>query len=154
MTVARDKAAQAVLDKLLQENGLTADTRLYRDAMRTALLRADVPGAYRLAANATPSEAVIDVYGQGHLVQAEQVGPGLAFAESGGPNWQETMEMRALHSGRGSLGVPSADFIEVEVRLQDILRQGGLIYPVESVTVEKVWYCTLPAGSVEVQEAR
>jgi hypothetical protein len=32
--------------------------------------------------------------------------------------------------------------VEVEVVLQDILLQGGLIYPVESVTVERVWYCT------------
>lgn len=41
--------------------------------------------------------------------------------------------------------------MEVEVRLQDILDQGGLVYPVESVTVERAWYCTLPAGSIEVR---
>jgi hypothetical protein len=41
--------------------------------------------------------------------------------------------------------------VEVEVRLGDILRQGGLIYPVESVTVERVWYCTLPEGAVDVR---
>lgn len=150
MTIPRDGATQAVLDKLLAEHGLSGDTRLYREAERDSLAPAGTAGAYRLRANANPSESVVDVYGQGHLVQAEQVGPGLAFAESAVPNWQETMELRALKAGRGK---PSPeDRVEVEVLLQDILRQGGLLYPVESVTVERVWYCTLPAGSVEVRE--
>lgn len=148
MTIQRDGATQAVLDKLLAEHGLAGDTRLYREAERDSLTPADTAGAYRIRANLNPSESVIDVYGQGHLVQAEQVGPGLAFAESAAPNWQETMELRALKAGRGN----AKDRLEVEVLLQDILRQGGLVYPVESVTVERVWYCTLPAGSVEVHE--
>jgi hypothetical protein len=45
-----------------------------------------------------------------------------------------------------------ANHVEVEIRLGDILEQGGLVYPVESVTVERAWYCTLPAGSIEVRE--
>ena len=94
---------------------------------------------------------MIDVYGQGYLVQAEQIASGLAFAESKSPNWQETVEMRVLQS-RGGADRPAANAVEVAVRLGDILRQGGLIYPVESVTVERVWYCTLPLGSVEVRE--
>jgi hypothetical protein len=152
MTVHRDGATQAVLDKLLEEHGLVGDTRLYREAVRESLTPTDTPGVYRLPANDNPSEAVVDVYGQGYLVQAEQVGPGLAFAVSAVLDWQETMEMRALKAGRGKLGAPPVDRVEVEVQLQDILRQGGLIYPVESVTVERVWYCTLPAGSVDVRE--
>ena len=152
MTYPRDGTTQAALDKLLEEHGFASDTRLYREAVRDVLKPTDTPGAFRLPANATPSEAVVDVYGQGHLVQAEQVGPGLAFAESALLDWQETMEMRALRVGRGVLDPPLGDRVEVEVRLQDILRQGGLIYPVESVTVERVWYCTLPADSVEVRE--
>jgi hypothetical protein len=97
-----------------------------------------------------PSESVVDVYGSGYLMQAESVGPGLAFAESARPNWQETMEMRAMKAGRAK---PPADKVEVEIRLEDVLRQGGLIYPVESVSVERVWYCTLPAESIDVREA-
>ena len=104
---------------------------------------------FRLKANATPGESVIDVYGQGYVVQADQVGPGLAFAESASPNWQETVEMRALRGPSGAMSLPP---IEVEVQLQDILRQGGLIYPVESVTVERAWYCTLPADGIEVRQ--
>ena len=154
MTSPRDGATQAVLDKLLAEHGLTGDTRLYREAERGSLISLDTPGTYQVRANPNPSESVVDVYGQGHLVQAEQVGPGLAFAESAAPNWQETMELRALKAGRGKPGSAQEDRVEVEVRLQDILGQGGRVYPVESVTVERVWYCTLPAGSVEVREVR
>jgi len=152
MTVQPDGAAQTALEKLLEEYGLTSNTRLYRETVRESLTPTHAPGIYRLVANASPSEAVVDVYGQGYLVQAEQVGPGLAFAESARPDWQETMEMRALKAGRGNPGTSPVDRVEVEVRLQDILGQGGLIYPVESVTVERAWYCTLPAGSVEVRE--
>ena len=152
MTVPRDGATQVALDKLLVERGFTGTTKLYREAVRDALTPTGAPGAYRLAANASPGEAVVDVYGQGHLVQAEQVGPGLAFAESALPDWQETMEMRTLRAARDKPGASSVDRVEVEVRLEDILRQGGLIYPVESVVVERVWYCTLPAGSVDVRE--
>jgi hypothetical protein len=147
MTALRDGTTQAAVDRLLREHGLGDDTLLYREAVRATLTPTGTPGFYRLSANATPSESVVDVYGQGHLTQAEHVGPGLAFAESSAPNWQETMELRALQ-GRGN---ETGDSVEVEVRLGDILRQGGLIYPVESVTVERVWYCTLPAGSVDVR---
>jgi len=153
MTV-RDEATQAALGRLLDEHGLAGEKRLYREAVRESLSPTGVAGVYRLSANATPSEAVIDVYGQGYVVQAEHVGPGLAFAESAAPDWQETMEMRTLQAGRHKPDAPLPDRVEVEVRLQDILQQGGLVYPVESVAVERAWYCTLPAGSVNVREFR
>lgn len=154
MTAPRDAAAQAALDQLLQTHGLSDTTRLFRETMRDALKPAGPPGFFKLAANTSPSESVVDVYGQGHLVQAESVGAGLAFAESDQPNWQETMEMRALQATTTSRAALQANHVEVEVVLGDILRQGGLVYPVESVTVEKVWYCTLPAGEVTVREVR
>jgi len=150
----RDEATQAALGRLLEEHGLAGERRLYREAVRESLTPTDVAGVYRLSANATPSEAVIDVYGQGYVVQAEHVGPGLAFAESATPDWQETMEMRTLRAARDKPEAPLPDHVEVEVRLQDILKQGGLVYPVESVAVERAWYCTLPAGSVNVREFR
>lgn len=143
-----DVPAQKVLSSLLDEHRLGGDRRLYREATRASLTPTDTPGLYRLSANRTPSEAVIDVYGQGYVVQAEQVGPGLAFAETASANWQETVEMRALKAREGD----RESLVEVEVRVEDVLSQGGLIYPVESVTVERVWYCTLPAGSVQVRE--
>lgn len=151
MPAQRDESTQQALEKLLAENRLFAETPLYREAMRDSLTPTGTPGVFLLQANATPSESIVDVYGQGYVVQAEQVGPGLAFAESDQPNWQETMEMRVLKATRTSR-VQAADHVEVEIRLADILKQGGLVYPVESVTVERAWYCTLPAGSIEVRE--
>ena len=151
MTGTGDGANNAVLEKLLEEHGLAGDTRLYREATPDSLTPTGTPGVFRLRANTTPSESVVDVYGQGYLVQADQVGPGLAFAETPSPNWQETMEMRTMKAGRGALTSPPTHPVEVEVRLQDILQQGGLLYPVESVTVERVWYCTLPGDGVDVR---
>jgi len=147
MTAPRDAATQATLDQLLKSHKLSGETRLYREAMRDALTPTETPGVFRLAANPAPSDSVVDVYGQGHLVQADQVGPGLAFAESAQPNWQETMELRTLQAKGGT----APDRLEVVVVLGDVLRQGGLLYPVESVTMERAWYCTLPAGSITVR---
>ena len=127
------------------------ETRLYREATSESLVPTTTPGVFRLRANPSPSEAVVDVYGQGYLVQAEEVGPGLAFAETPTRNWQETMEMRTLRAAHAKPGASPMDRVEVEVQLKDILRQGGLIYPVESVTVERAWYCTLPGETVEVR---
>jgi len=152
MTAPRDPAVQAKLDQLLQDNGFDADSRLFREALRESLGVTKSAGVYRLPANAKPIESVVDIYGQGHLVQAEQVGKGLAFAESALPAWQETMELRAIRSAGGA--PKGLDTVEVAVRLGDVLAQGGLLYPVESVTVERAWYCTLPAGWIEVREVR
>ena len=144
-------SANPVLERLMAENGLTSDTRLYRETLRKTLERTSTPGIFSLAANEKPSESVTDIYGQGYTVQAESVGAGLAFAETPRPDWQETMEMRVLRSGEQTREVLSLERVEVEVRLGEILAQGGLLYPVESVAIEKAWYCTLPSGTVHVK---
>jgi hypothetical protein len=146
-----DAATKAVLQRVLAENGLNPDSRLYRETLKKTLVATDRPGVFQLPANPKPPESVVDVYGQGYIVQADQAGPGLSFAESAQPDWQETMEQRVLQSGEQTRRVLSLERLEVEVRLGDILEQGGLIYPVESVTVERAWYCTLPSGSVPVR---
>jgi hypothetical protein len=143
----RDEPTQAILSKLLTENGLTAESRLYREVERNALTPGSRPGTYRLPANPSPSESVVDIYGPGYVVQAEQLGPGLAFAATPSINWQETVELRTIRGMQGEAN------IEVEIRLGDLLAQGGRMYPVESVTVERAWYFTLPGGAIEVTEA-
>jgi hypothetical protein len=152
MPAQHDEATKKTLEKLLVEQRLSIETPLYREAMRDAVTPTERPGVFRLQANSAPTESVVDVYGNGYVVQAEQVGPGLAFAESDAPNWQETIEMRAMKMTKMSRAASPANHVEVEIRLGDILEQGGLVYPVESVTVERAWYCTLPAGSIEVRE--
>jgi hypothetical protein len=124
---------QETLGNLLAENDLTLDSRFYRYTMPEHLRPGDDAGTYRLSANTEPSEAVIDVYAQGHMILAEQVGPGLAFAESVDNEWRS--------EGRTA----------VEVSLKDVIDQGGLMYPVESIITDRVWYMTLPAGSVPVR---
>ena len=152
MPIQRDEATETVLLRLLEEHQLSADTRLYRDVERKTLAPTATSGVYRLAANAHPRETLVDVYGPGYLVQAEDVGPGLAFAESASPDWQETKELRALQAG-ANRAAAEADHVRVEVRLADLLEQGAVMYPVESVIVARAWYFTLPSGSIEVREA-
>src|SRR5215217_7057646 len=98
MSESNTESADSILSRLLAEHGHTRETSLYREASRASLVNTGEPGLYRLAANLHPSEAVTDIYGPGYLVQAEQVGQGLAFAESSRPNWQETMEMQTLRA--------------------------------------------------------
>lgn len=150
MPTQRDQASQAVLLRLLEEHHLSGDTLMYRAAERRSLAATTTPGVYRLAASAHPRETLVDVYGPGYPVQAEDVGPGLAFAESASPEWQETKELRALQAG--ARAAAEADHLLVEVRLADLLEQGGAMYPVQSVAVERAWYFTLPSGSIEVRE--
>jgi hypothetical protein len=152
MPTQRDEATQAILLRLLEEHHLSGDTRLYREAERASLSATATPGVYRLGASVHPRETVVDVYGPGYPVQAEELGAGLAFAESPSPGWQETKELRALRTGLNRAAV-EADHVEVEVRLADLLEQGGAMYPVQSVAVERAWYFTLPSGSIEVREA-
>ena len=152
MSTPDSESAQAILSRLLEEHGLTGESRLFREAERQSLDPTDTPGVYRLAANASPSESIIDVYdGPGYVIQAEQAGPGLAFAESASPNWQETMEMRTLRAMDTKPQGQGEERVEVEVRIDDVLLQGGRMYPVESVEVERAWYFTLPLGSIEVR---
>lgn len=147
MSSAPPNDPATVLTRLLAEHRLDGETRLYREALFSALVPTDTPGRFRLAANPSPSESIVDVYGNGHVVQAEQVGAGLAFVRTAAPNWQETMELRTLRADAGALPDPH---VLVEVRLGDVLAQGGRVYPVESVAVEQAWYCTLPDGGIDV----
>jgi hypothetical protein len=152
MTPDRDAGAQTVLARLLEEHHLSNDSLLYREVERAQLLPAEADGQWRLRANDSPREAVLDVYGPGYVVQAETMGPGLAFTESGARNWQETMELRALRAGERTPDPAATGPVLVAARLGDLLAQGGLMYPVESVTVERAWYFTLPGGTIDVRE--
>lgn len=118
----------------MEMNGFGLETSFHRSALTEHLTPIDgAPGEYYLTANPDPSEAVIDVYGSGHITLAVHIGAGLAFAEVPDHQWNS--------EGR----------VRVSVTLQDIVDQGGLIFPVESVTTERVWYFTLPSGQVLVR---
>jgi hypothetical protein len=128
------KIDNAQLEELMQSNQLTVETRLYRYPLPEFVASTGDSGIVEISANDDPSEAVTDVYGQGHATLAVHIGAGLAFAESRDNDWR------------------SAERHCVELRLGDALEQGGLIYPVESITTERVWYVTLPQGKIRVRD--
>jgi len=74
---------QETLGNLVAENDLTLDSRFYRYTMPEHLKPGDDAGTHRLSANTEPSEAVIDVYAQGHMILAEQVGQGWRSPDAG-----------------------------------------------------------------------
>ena len=123
------------LEALLAENGLDQDTVLFRATLPEFLDESGDEGTCYISANADPSEAVIDEFGGGHTALAAEMGPGLAFTAERDNQWSE--------DGR----------VTVALRLGTALQQGGLIYPVQSVITETVWYITLPAGRVQVERA-
>ena len=128
------KNVNAKLEEFMRSNHLTAETRLYRSSLPEFITPTDQPGLVEVSANDDPSEAVIDVYEQGHMTLAVHIAAGLAFAESPDNDWK------------------TDERVSVELRLGDALEQGGLIYPVESITTSRVWYVTLPKGTVRVRD--
>jgi hypothetical protein len=133
MTNVPPDKTQQILGEFLKENELTGESVLFRSSLGEHLTETNQAGRYLISANGRPSESVIDIYESGHLILAERAGPGLAFTLRRANDWKT--DDRKL----------------VEVKIQDVLDQGGLLYPVESVIVAKVWYLTLPKGDVEVR---
>jgi hypothetical protein len=129
--MTQNESAADKVEEILRDHGLSRDSVLYRESLATFVERDDA-GHETVTANADPSEAVVNVYEGGHVALAAQIGAGLAFTERHENQWRE--------EGR----------VTVAVRLGDVLDQGGLLYPVESVITEPVWYVTLPAGRVRV----
>jgi hypothetical protein len=126
---------KVALDQLMSEHGLSGDTILYRATLPEFLSTDKATDTLRVTANDDSPEAVIDVYGDGHIWGAHQIGPGLAFTETQDNEWL------------------AEDRKNVCARLQDVLDQGGLVYPVESVITDKAWYVTLPSGTLSVRSA-
>lgn len=134
--------ARAKIAGLMETHGFTGETRFYRYTLPEFLEPLEEPGTYRISANADPSEAVVDVYAGGHICLAAQVGSGLAFVES-------TDDADADADANDWMGPGRTG---VEIRLQDVLDQGGRIYAVESVITSRVSYLTLPQGGVLVRK--
>lgn len=130
-----DDDARAKVSELMESHGFTGETCFYRYTLPEFLEPLQEPGTYLISANADPSEAVVNLYAGGHIGLAAQVGAGLAFAESAN-DWEGPGRTR------------------VELVLQDVLDQGGRLYPVESVVTQRVWYFTLPKQTVRVREIK
>ncbi len=131
--MAERLSSEEKLQEILDSHDLDEHTVLFRETLEEFLSATDDPDVFLLSAQEDAGEAVIDEYGDGHSTVATHVGPGLAFTETRENQWQE--------QGR----------VSVSVRLGDVLDQGGLIYPVQSVITDQVWYLTLPEGHVSVR---
>lgn len=118
------------LTNLMKIEGLTKDTKFYRYTSEKHLER--VEDKYRISANENATEMIEDYYGNGHLIMAKNVGKGLAF----------TLEKDNEYK--------SENAICVELRLADILDQGGLVYPDRSSYEIGTYFLTMPSGSVIV----
>ena len=135
MSHSHDPETQAKLEALMSEHGLTGETLLYRETLPEFLSTTAESSIQQISANDAASEALLNVYGDGHVWNADQIGPGLTFTESKDNEWA------------------SEDRRTICARLQDVLDQGGLVYPVESVITDRAWYVTLPSGSLFVRKA-
>ena len=120
------------LIELIDQNNFNGESCFYRYTLSEFLTATKIVNEYNLSANPNPSESVINIYNDNHLLAAKDVGAGLAFTELCDDEWK------------------ADDRICVKVCLKDILEHGGLIYPVESVIISKTWYFTLPEGKVRV----
>jgi hypothetical protein len=117
----------------MREHALTPNTLLYRHTLPEFLdFDPATATSGRVSAAPNAGEALVDIYGQGHVVVAAHVGPGLALAPDAS-EWE------------------SPDRHLIGVRLGDVIDQGGRLYPVESVITSTVWFASLPAGSVAAQ---
>ena len=132
--MTEDHSLAHKIEEVLRDHGLSRDSVLYRESLETFVGQDDA-GHETITANADPSEAVVNVYEGGHVALAAHIGAGLAFTERRDNQWRS--------EGR----------VTVAVRLGDVLDQGGMLYPVESVITEPVWYVTLPSGHVRVTRA-
>ena len=123
---------QQILSAFMQENHLTPESKLYRYTSRSYLKEID--GHLYLEAKTNPSDMVIDRYhGFWEVFMSSEIGKGISFLSN--------MEKEYERSER----------VCVEIKLENVLEQGGLVYKVTSLPAYiNAFFCTLPEGKVKV----
>ena len=129
-SMAKDKK---ILEKFMFEHKLNEDSILYRYTSKNYLI--EEKGSHFIKAKSEPIEMVIDDYnGYGEVFIASEIGHGLAFLT----NREEEYEIE--------------DRVCVEIKLSDIIKQGGLIYKVTSLPAYLTsYFATLPSGTIKVK---
>lgn len=124
---------QQVLNKLMTEYHLTPDSTLIRYTSKRHLK--EEGGTHFLLAKKEPIEMVVDRYhGFWEVFNATEIGAGISFLSEREEEYE------------------SPDRICVKVMLDDVLKQGGLVYTVTSLpSYIKAFFCTLPEGKVAVE---
>ena len=110
---------------------LKSNTPFYRWTSQSHLGKSD-NGKYSLEVRKEATEMVEDIYNQGHIIMAKNVGPGLAFTLSKNNDYA------------------SDDMVCVSLQLEDILIQGGILYKDVSSHVEGSYFLMMPAGNLKV----
>jgi hypothetical protein len=120
------------LEELMKQNSFTENTIMYRYTLPEFLTQTE-NDLYRLNANPNATEIVEDLYKSGHSIPGSEIGQGLAFFVNKEPEY-DLPEKKC-----------------VKVRLGDIIKQGGLLYPDFSTFSEGCFYMTMPGGFVDVE---
>jgi hypothetical protein len=127
------KEEKQILDTFMKENNLTPESKLVRYTSKTYLK--ELSGEYFLEAKKEPQDMVVDRYhGFWEVFIASEIGQGIS-----------------LLSNR-EVEYNISDRVCVEMRLKDVLDQGGLVYNVTSLPAYlNAFFCTLPDGMVKVK---
>ena len=122
-----------ILKEYIKHENLSDDTKFYRQTNEHHL-KEDSEGNLLLKPRPDATEMVEDIYKQGHLIMAKNVGPGLAF----------TLSSKNDYS--------SEDNICVGITLKEFLKQGGFLYPDKSSYEEGSYFLMLPEGDFIVEK--
>ena len=123
---------QESLKSFLKENHLSSESKLVRYTSKNYLEYSN--GHWYLKAKKEPFEMVVDNYhGFSEVFIASEIGQGIAFLTTNEKEYE------------------SSNRICIEVNLNDVLIQGGLVYIVTSLPAYlKAFFCTLPEGKVKI----
>lgn len=121
-----------ILTKFLFENNLTPENKLYRYTSKEYLKKID--NQLYIESKASPTDMLIEIYhGFGEVYIASEVAQGLSFLSKREDEYNRS------------------DRVCVEIKLKDVIDQGGLVYTVTSLPAYlKVFFCTLPEGKIKV----
>lgn len=121
-----------VLTKFMLENKLTEDSKLYRYTANKYLKKTG--DLLYLESKPNTTDMVVDRYhGFWEVFIASEIGQGISFLSKREPEYERP------------------DRVCVEIRLKDVLDQGGLIYNVTSLPAYiNAYFCTLPDTKVRV----
>lgn len=123
---------EITLREFIRNESLEDNTRFYRWTSKFHLEKSD-NGKYSLDVRKEATEMVEDIYNQGHIIMAKNVGPGLAFTLSKNNDYA------------------SGDMVCVSLKLEDFIKQGGVLYKDVSSYEEGSYFLMLPKGKFNVQ---
>lgn len=123
---------EQTIKDFLEAEGFNSESKFYRYTTEKHLMQAD-DGGIEIEAHPAPTEMIVDFYGSGHAIMAKDIGPGLAVTKSADNEYKDDNRKCA------------------EIRLGDVIEQGGLIYEDQSSYEDGTWFFTIPTGKVRVE---